>query len=47
MRVSVILVFVVLALGLADAARRRDRFTTTSPASLVDRQFAYAGESEG
>lgn len=51
MRVSVILVFVVLALGLVDAARRRDRFTTTkttkSPASLVDRQFAYAGEPEG
>ncbi|XP_011883205.1 PREDICTED: COPII coat assembly protein SEC16 [Vollenhovia emeryi] len=48
MRVTVILVFVALALGLVDAARRRDRFMTkpTPSASLVDRQFAFAGQPE-
>ncbi|XP_011695548.1 PREDICTED: pollen-specific leucine-rich repeat extensin-like protein 2 [Wasmannia auropunctata] len=44
MRVYVISVLVVLALGLGDAARRRDRFTTTK--SLVDRQLAFAGQPE-
>jgi len=44
MRVSVIL---VLALGLVDAARRRNRFMTTTMASLVDRQLAFAGQPEG
>lgn len=44
MRVNVILIVVVLALGLVDAARRRDR---TPLASLVDRQFAFAGQPEG
>lgn len=47
MRVNVILVLVVLALGLVDAARRRDRRTTTPSASLVDRQFVFAGQPEG
>ena len=50
MRVNVILVFVALVLGLVDAARRRDRLrtspTTTTP-SLIDRQFAFAGQPEG
>ncbi|XP_024872361.1 DNA-directed RNA polymerase II subunit RPB1-like [Temnothorax curvispinosus] len=49
MRVNVILVFVALVLGLVDAARRRDRLrtspTTTTP-SLIDRQFAFAGQPE-
>ncbi|XP_012535979.1 protein transport protein SEC31 [Monomorium pharaonis] len=38
MRVNVILVLVIL--GLVDAARRRDRRTTTPSASLVEKQFA-------
>lgn len=46
MRVNVILVLVILALGLVDAARRRDRVTTTKP-SLVGRQLAFAGQPEG
>ncbi|KAG5337864.1 RPB1 polymerase, partial [Acromyrmex heyeri] len=46
MRVSVILVFVVFALGFVGAARRRDRLRTTTTASLVDRQFVFAGQTE-
>lgn len=44
---NVILVFVILALGLVDAARRRDRVTTKPSASLVGRQLAFAGQPEG
>jgi len=47
MRVSVILVFVILALGFVGAAKRRDRLRTTTTASLVDRQFAFADQTEG
>jgi len=52
MRVNVTLVFVILALGLADAARRRVRSTTaeapkTTPASFVGRQLSFAEQPEG
>lgn len=48
---NVTLVVVVLALGLVDAARRRVRSTTatvvtTTPASFVGRQFAFAEQPE-
>ncbi|CAL1689397.1 unnamed protein product [Lasius platythorax] len=52
MKVNVTLVGVLLILGLVDAARRRVRSTTatvvtqTTPASFVDRQFAFAGQPE-
>ncbi|XP_011269203.1 extensin-like [Camponotus floridanus] len=49
MKVNVTLI-VVLALGLVDAARRRVRSTTatvtTTPASFVNRQFAFVGQPE-
>lgn len=47
MRVNVLLVFVALALGLVDAARRRDRLTATTTATLLGRQLAFAGQPEG
>jgi len=45
-------VFVMLSLGLVDAARRRVRSTTattvtTTPASYVGRQSAFTGQNEG
>ncbi|XP_050457095.1 uncharacterized protein LOC126854422 [Cataglyphis hispanica] len=51
MKVNVTFVVVVLALGLVDAARRRVRSTTatletTTPASSVDRQLAFAEQPE-
>ncbi|XP_011164140.2 histone-lysine N-methyltransferase SETD1A [Solenopsis invicta] len=50
MRVNVVLVLVVLVLGLVDAARRRDRRTTTPSASLVNRfsldRSTFAGQPE-
>ncbi|XP_072745738.1 uncharacterized protein [Anoplolepis gracilipes] len=52
MKVNVTLVVVVLALELVDAARRRVRSTTavvtrtTTPASFIGRQFAFAGQPE-
>ncbi|XP_012223801.2 uncharacterized protein [Linepithema humile] len=51
MRVNVTLVFVILVLGLADAARRRVRSTTaeapkTTPASFVGRQLSFAEQPE-
>ncbi|XP_020279410.1 leucine-rich repeat extensin-like protein 5 isoform X2 [Pseudomyrmex gracilis] len=50
MRANVTLFFVVLALGLADAARRRVRSTTakvtTTSSPFVGRQLGFAGQPE-